>query len=182
MSLTCASRRQIIKGLGGVMLTGMVPAQAYASRSTRGVRELSFYNRHTGERQHAPYWIDGQHQTEALNGFDHILRDHRQDLAAPMDKGLFDLLYRLQTQLSYRNEIHIISGYRSPKTNAMLAARSNRVARKSYHMKGMAVDIALPGVPLAQVRDAALSLKSGGVGYYPKSGFVHLDTGRVRHW
>lgn len=170
------------------MVAGLVPARAHASRTGAGLptlqgnRQLSFYNRHTGERHRADYWIDGSFQSDALSGFDHILRDHRLDLAAPMDKALFDLLYQLQATLEHRGEIHVISGYRSPQTNAMLAARSGGVARRSYHMKGMAIDIALPGVELRDLRHAALGLKSGGVGYYPNSGFVHLDTGRVRHW
>ena len=98
------------------------------------------------------------------------------------DKRLFDLLYTLKTTLNTDNEIHVISGYRSPKTNAMLAGKSGGVAKKSYHMQGMAMDIAIPGVKLKTIRDAALSLKLGGVGYYPKSGFVHVDCGPVRHW
>ncbi|BCV66813.1 hypothetical protein TUM17387_21720 [Shewanella carassii] len=99
-----------------------------------------------------------------------------------MDKRLFDLLFNLQQTLSVSEEIHVISGYRSPKTNAMLAGKSNGVAKKSYHMRGMAMDIAIPGVKLETLREAALSLKLGGVGYYPASGFVHVDCGPVRSW
>lgn len=182
MSVACSFRRQFIKGLCGVMVTGVVPTKVYASKATQGARSLSLFNRHTGERQRADYWIDGKYQPDALSEFDQVLKDHRQNIVAPMDKRLFDLLHQLQTRIANDSEIHIISGYRSPKTNAMLAANSNGVAKKSYHMKGMAMDIAIPGVDLAVLRDAATSLKLGGVGYYKKSGFIHVDTGRVRAW
>ncbi|CAM3956880.1 hypothetical protein SHAQ108633_04775 [Shewanella aquimarina] len=99
-----------------------------------------------------------------------------------MDKRLFDLLFSLKQTLQVDEDFHVISGYRSPKTNQMLASRSSGVAKKSYHMKGMAMDIALPDVNLKDLRDAAISLKLGGVGYYPSSGFVHVDTGPVRTW
>ena len=99
-----------------------------------------------------------------------------------MDPGLFDVLHDLRDAMESREAFHIISGYRSPATNAMLHNRSSGVATKSLHMKGMATDIALPGRDLAKLRDAAKSLRRGGVGYYPKPGFVHVDTGRVRYW
>lgn len=169
-------------GLGGVAMFSMVPAKVYASRSTTGVRSLGFYNRHTGERGQGSYWVDGDYQNNTLSDFDHILRDHRQNEAAPMDKRLFDLLFSLKQTLNVDKEYHVISGYRSPKTNQMLANRSNGVAKKSYHMKGMAMDIAIPDVSLKDLRDAAISLKLGGVGYYPNSGFVHVDTGLIRSW
>lgn len=182
MTLICPARRQLLLGLSGVALCSLIPSNAVASRSTQGVRELSLYNRHTGERNDGSYWVDGHYQHEVLADFDHLLRDHRQNVAAPMDKRLFDLLHSLQTTLNVEHEIHVISGYRSPKTNAMLVSNSGGVAKKSYHMRGMAMDIAIPGVKLKTLREAALSLKLGGVGYYPNSGFVHLDCGPVRHW
>ncbi|HDS1199572.1 MULTISPECIES: DUF882 domain-containing protein [Shewanella] len=182
MSVVCPARRQLLMGLGGAAMVSMLPSKAMASRSTKGSRYLSFYNRHTGERGDGTYWKDGHYQSNTLSQFSHLLRDHRLNLAAPMDKRLFDLLFSLQQTLSVSEEIHVISGYRSPKTNAMLAGKSNGVAKKSYHMRGMAMDIAIPGVKLETLREAALSLKLGGVGYYPKSGFVHVDCGPVRSW
>ncbi|MFQ6372685.1 DUF882 domain-containing protein [Shewanella sp. YIC-542] len=182
MSVVCPARRQLLKGLGGVALMSFIPAQAMASRSTRGRRSLSFYNIHTGEREDGIYWLDGQYDPDMLSSFNHLLRDHRQNLQAPMDKRLFDYLYQLQQQLNTDKEIHVISGYRSPKTNEMLRAHSGGVAKKSFHMSGMAMDIAMPGVKLSHVRNAAKGLKLGGVGYYPKSGFVHIDCGPVRSW
>lgn len=182
VTLLCPARRQLLLGLGGVALCSLIPSKAIASRSTKGVRELSLFNRHTGEYNNGNYWVDGHYQSEVLADFSHLLRDHRQNVAAPMDKRLFDLLYTLKSTLNTDKEIHVISGYRSPKTNAMLVGKSGGVAKKSYHMQGMAMDIAIPGVNLKTIRDAALSLKLGGVGYYPKSGFVHVDCGPVRHW
>ncbi|MCH1931284.1 DUF882 domain-containing protein [Shewanella sp. A25] len=182
MSLQCPARRQLLLGLGGAALCSIIPSQALASRSTKGIRELSFYNRHTGEHNDGSYWIDGKYQRNVLQDFSHLLRDHRENVTAPIDKRLFDLLYTLKTTLNVNDEIHVISGYRSPHTNAMLAKKSGGVAKKSYHMRGMAMDIAIPSVNLKTLRDAALSLKLGGVGYYPKSGFVHVDCGPVRHW
>ena len=182
MSLACSSRRSLLKGFCGIVATGVIPGHAFASVQSEGKRSLALYNRHTDERFKADFWINGDYQHEALGSFDQLLRDHRQDITAPMDRNLFELLYKLQQKLDNSSEIHIISGYRSPKTNALLSAKTKGVAKKSYHMRGMAMDIAIPGVDLLDLRNAAKSLKLGGVGYYPKSGFIHIDTGRVRSW
>ncbi|WOT03758.1 DUF882 domain-containing protein [Shewanella youngdeokensis] len=182
MTVVCSARRQLLLGLGGVAMFTMLPQQVQASRSTKGVRSLGFYNRHTGERQQGSYWVDGDYQSKILTDFSQVLRDHRQNESAPMDKRLFDFAYKLKESLNFDDEFHVISGYRSPKTNAMLSSKSSGVAKKSYHMKGMALDLVVPGVSLAEVRRAAIALKLGGVGYYPKSGFVHIDTGPIRSW
>ncbi len=183
VSLVCPARRQLLLGLGGAALCSLMPSEAFASRSTKkGVRDLSLFNRHTGERDDGRYWIDGKYQRKVLANFNHLVRDHRRNQAVSMDRRLFDLLYELKTTLNVDEEIHVISGYRSAKTNAMLSKQTSGVAKKSYHMRGMAMDIAIPGVNLKTLRDAALSLELGGVGYYPKSGFVHVDCGPVRHW
>ncbi|NMH64176.1 DUF882 domain-containing protein [Shewanella salipaludis] len=182
MSVICPARRQLLLGLGGAAMFSVIPSKAMASRSTQGSRALSLYNRHTGEHGGGAYWIDGHYQSDVMSDFSHLLRDHRQNLAVPMDKRLYDILYSLRETLDTRDDIHVISGYRSPVTNAMLAAKSGGVAKQSYHMRGMAMDIAIPSVKLKNLRDAALSLKLGGVGYYPDSGFVHVDCGPVRHW
>ncbi|MPY24725.1 DUF882 domain-containing protein [Shewanella psychropiezotolerans] len=182
MSVVCPTRRQLLLGLSGAAMFSMVPSKVYASRSTKGVRRLGFYNLHTGERGQGSYWVDGNYQSEILSDFSHILRDHRRNESAPMDKRLYNLLFKLKESLNIEQEFNVISGYRSPKTNAMLAAKSSGVAKKSYHMKGMAMDIALEDVKLTDLRDAAIELKLGGVGYYPRSGFIHVDTGPVRTW
>lgn len=182
MSIVSSTRRKVILGLGGLAVYSVSPIKAKASLATQGNRNLEFYNIHTRERAQGHYWVDGLYQEETLNDFSHLLRDHRQNLAAPMDNRLYELLYQLNKTLNISEEFHVISGYRSPKTNEMLASKSHAVATKSYHMRGMAIDIAIPDVKLSHLREAAISLKLGGVGYYPKSGFIHVDTGPVRVW
>lgn len=180
VSIVCPTRRKVLLGLGGLAAYSVMPA--HASQSAFGTKKLEFYNIHTRERSQGDFWIDGLYQQGTLENFSHLLRDHRQNLSAPMDKRLYELLYQLNKTLNVSDEYHVISGYRSPKTNEMLASKSSAVAIKSYHMRGMAIDIAIPDVKISHLRDAAISLKLGGVGYYPKSGFIHVDTGRVRIW
>ncbi|MGI2260841.1 DUF882 domain-containing protein [Shewanella sp. GXUN23E] len=182
MLSACPSRRKTLKLLGGAALATVLPGVANASRSTRGSRFLNMVNLHTGDRYQGDYWLDGAYQQGALEKFNYVLRDHRDNIVAPIDTRVFDILHLLQLKLAKDGEFEIISGYRSPHTNAMLAARSNGVAKQSYHMKGMAVDIRMPGVKLATLRDVAKSLNAGGVGYYPSSDFVHIDCGPVRYW
>ena len=131
------------------------------------------------------YCCGGEYQPEALKEINHILRDFRANEIKPIDPGLLDLLHELGGTLETDQPFHIISGYRSPHTNAMLRARGGEhtgVASSSLHMVGKAIDIRVPGVKLDHLRGAARSLKLGGVGYYPSSNFVHVDTGRVRAW
>ncbi|TKB48977.1 DUF882 domain-containing protein [Ferrimonas sediminicola] len=180
MSVIDNNKRKLILGIGALAALSQLPAPAYAGRATP--KRLSFYNRHTGESTSQTFWAENQYDQSALDAFRRVLRDHRTGEEMAMDSGLYELLYDLTQTLGTDRRIEIISGYRSPKTNAMLASHSSKVAKKSYHMKGMAIDIAIPGVELSELRRAALSLKRGGVGFYPKSGFVHLDTGRVRQW
>ena len=182
MSIVCPTRRKVLVGLGGLAAYSVSPTKVKASQSVLGMKELGFYNIHTREHGQGRFWVDGLYQEDTLENFSHLLRDHRQNLAAPMDKRLYELLYQLNKILNVSDEYHVISGYRSPKTNEMLASKSNAVATKSYHMRGMAIDIAIPDVKLSHLRDAAISLQLGGVGYYPKSGFVHVDTGPIRQW
>jgi uncharacterized protein YcbK (DUF882 family) len=162
---------------GGLMLAGMRPAAAQV-----GARRLDFYSLHTGEKLRATYWENGRYLTDGLREIDFNLRDFRTGDVHPIDPELLDLLYRLRRAMDYDRPISVISGYRCPATNAMLAARSNRVAKNSYHVRGMAIDIRLPGRQLSSVRESAMALARGGVGYYPESEFVHVDTGPVRAW
>jgi uncharacterized protein YcbK (DUF882 family) len=111
-----------------------------------------------------------------------VLRDFRTGDIEVIDPQLLVLLHKISQRIGKDEPFDVISGYRSPKTNARLASNSNGVAKHSLHMQGMAVDICLPGMKLAHLRDAAKSLKAGGVGYYPKSNFIHIDTGKVRYW
>lgn len=145
-------------------------------------RSLSFYNLHTSERLKTVYWHRGEYLPSSLVEINRVLRDHRTGDMHDMDPRLLDLLCELRVKLSTTEPLHIISGYRSPATNAALHAQSDGVATHSLHMDGMATDIRIPGKDLALLRKTALSMKAGGVGYYPSSNFVHVDVGRVRSW
>ena len=163
----------------------MVPGTARAAVGKRPERVLSFFHTHTGERLKIAYCCDGIYQPEALSQLNHLLRDFRVDQEKPIDPKLFDLLHELGGTLETDQPYHIISGYRSAETNTMLRERGGAhtgVASSSLHMIGKAIDIRLPGVRLDHLRSAAASLKLGGVGFYPSSNFVHVDTGRVRYW
>ena len=128
------------------------------------------------------FWDEGFYIDDSLASLNHHLRDHRTNQLAQMEPKLFDLLFSLQDLIGFNQPIHVFSGYRSPKTNAMLATRSSKVAKKSLHMQGKAMDLRVPGVDLKKLHKAAISLQAGGVGFYPRSGFIHLDVGRVRYW
>jgi uncharacterized protein YcbK (DUF882 family) len=146
---------------------------------------LRFYHTHTSERLDVVYRRGDQYIPEALSQLDHFLRDHRTGDVHPFDPRLFDLLYDLMASLGDAGgEIDVICGYRTSWSNEFLRARSSHtgVARHSLHMQAEAIDIRLPGIPTAELRDAALHLHRGGVGYYRSSDFVHVDVGRVRQW
>lgn len=145
-------------------------------------RVLRFGHLHTGERLEVEYFAGGRYLPDALAAVNHLLRDFRNGEVGTMDPSLLDLLHALRVRTGSRQPYEIISGYRSPATNRMLHERSSGVATKSLHMSGQAIDIRVADVPLVQLRQAALSLQLGGVGFYPGSNFVHIDTGRVRVW
>jgi len=145
-------------------------------------RTLSFYNTRTGEEWNRVYWCQGDYVPEALEEINYLLRDHRTNEVKEIDPRLLDLLYDLNEKLNSRGPFQVVSGYRSPETNALLRRRSRRIARHSLHIEGMAVDIRLPDRNMRQLAKAAVSLQSGGVGYYPRRQFVHVDTGKVRRW
>jgi uncharacterized protein YcbK (DUF882 family) len=174
------SRRDFLKWslAGGAALVGT----ASRARSLPAERSLKFYNTHTGEQLAATYWADGQYVSGELAAIDRLLRDYRSGDVLAIDRRLFDILYALQQRTDARGTYEVISGYRSPATNAWLRRHSGGVAKNSLHTHGQAIDIRLTGVALADLRRAALGMQSGGVGYYPGSNFIHLDTGRVRAW
>lgn len=179
------ARRAVLKSLAALTAGALLlPRWAQASSPLVGeeVRSLSFLHLHTGERLRVDYWEQGSYVPDALARINHVLRDFRNDAVKPIDPALLDMLARLQGALGTRREFHIISAYRSPETNSRLRSNSNGVAKHSLHLEAKAIDIRIPGIPLADVRRAALAMQSGGVGYYPKSDFVHVDTGRVRQW
>ncbi|NQZ53039.1 MAG: YcbK family protein [Piscirickettsiaceae bacterium] len=176
-----SSRRRFLQiGLGATASLAM--PNAFANILSQPERKLSLLNLHTGESLHATYWAEGQYQTSELKAINRILRDHRTGDIYHMDNNLIDMLNILHHKMNGKQPFHVISGYRSPKTNAKLSQHSNGVAKKSLHMQGKAIDIRLPGRQLSALRKSALNLHVGGVGYYPKSDFIHVDTGRVRHW
>jgi uncharacterized protein YcbK (DUF882 family) len=169
--------------LSAFAAAGLVaPPATAAKRRTRQERSLAFYNTHTGEQLKTVYWANGKYLKGELAAIDRVLRDHYSDEVSPIDGGLLDLLYTLQHKLGARQAFHVVSAYRSPATNAMLRRHGSGVARFSLHTQGKAIDVRLPDRDLAALRRAALSLQRGGVGYYPQSDFVHLDTGKVRFW
>lgn len=157
-------------------LLAAVPNVSYPEKA------LSFYNTHTGENMKAVYWSKGTYMPEALTDINHILRDYRTGEVKEIDRALLDLLFSLGQKLESAGPFHIISGYRSEKTNALLSILSGGVAKNSLHIDGKAIDIRLPGHELKTLQRAALDLRRGGVGYYPLSDFVHVDVGRIRHW
>ncbi len=175
------SRRNFLKAASGTAALAIAPT-VLAKPAAQGERVLRFHNLHTGESIKATYWAEGEYIADELAAIDRLLRDHRADEMTQMDRRLYDLLYTLQQDVSSSRSYHVISGYRSPATNARLHRNSNGVAKRSLHMQGRAIDIRLPGVELKHLRQAALNLKAGGVGYYPKSNFIHVDTGRPRFW
>jgi len=151
----------------------------------REIKRLALVNLHTGEAFSDVYWERGQYVQDAVAAADKVLRDFRTGEVSPIDRKLFDLLDDLAAKVESRKPFQIISGYRSPKTNAMLKSKNGShsgVATKSLHMEGKAMDIRMSDVQLAHLRAAALDLGRGGVGYYPSDNFVHVDTGRVRRW
>jgi uncharacterized protein YcbK (DUF882 family) len=172
-------RRTAVLALGAFAAR---PVLANLSSAHAGERSLSFYNTHTGESLRAVYWAQGQYVPDSLSEINRILRDHYSGDITAMAPQLLELAHALRRALGTDAPVHIISGYRSPQTNAMLAARSGGVAKHSMHLEGAAIDLRVPGRDLQNVHRAALALRGGGVGYYARSDFVHIDIGRVRRW
>ena len=178
------SRRRFLT-LGSIAaLGGMFPCKVFGSLAEMSLpeRSLAFYNTHTGEHLKTVYWIQGNYLEDSLGEINHILRDPVNNEIKNIDTGLLDLLFALRNELETQQPFHVISGYRSPETNAFLRAHSTGVAEHSLHLVGKAIDIRTPGRDLRILHKTAVALKGGGVGYYPKSDFVHVDVGRVRYW
>ena len=145
-------------------------------------RNLSFYHTHTGEKLSLVYHDGQEYLPDSLKNLNSYLQDFRTGESHIIDRDLLDQLYVLQQSVDSSGVFEVISGYRSPRTNAKLRNKSNGVARKSMHMQGRAIDVRLTDVSTGNLRKAALAMKAGGVGYYKKSNFLHLDTGRFRTW
>lgn len=173
-------RRHFLKlSLAAASALTLVPPAAAARTAER---RLAFFNTHTGETLDICYGTPEGYDPQALAQIDRLLRDHRTGEVHPIDPGLLDLLHTLRHRLETSRPLHVISGYRSPVTNAVLHERSRGVAAHSLHVHGKAIDIRIPGIATAHLRNAAVLLAAGGVGYYPGPDFVHLDIGRVRCW
>ncbi len=172
--------------VGGVGANMLVPASATtpaaAPRPAVQARQLAFLNTHTGDRFSDAYWENGNYVPDAMAAINHVMRDHRSGETHAIDPRLLDQLHGLKGLVSASAPFQIISGYRSPATNAALHENSSGVATRSLHMDGRAIDIRVAGVELTRLRDAALGMQAGGVGYYEASDFIHVDTGRVRRW
>ncbi len=173
------TRRRVLGAAAAVGVAAFVrpaPAVSFAPRS------VSLYNIHTGEWVRTVYWADGHYIREAVRDINWVLRDHYSDEVRPMNAGILDLLGMLRGRLDCHDPFLVVCGYRSPTTNHRMYLRHEGVASNSYHIQGMAIDLRCERRDLSQVRGAALSLEAGGVGYYPRSDFVHVDCGPVRTW
>ncbi|AKL12796.1 Peptidase M15 [Phytobacter ursingii] len=177
-----ANRRKLL-ALGGIALgAAILPQQAFATLSTPRPRILTLNNLHTGETIKAQFFDGRGYIQDELAKLNHFFRDYRANKITTIDPKLFDQLYRLQGLLGTSKPVQLVSGYRSVDTNNELRAHSSGVAKKSYHTRGQAMDFHIEGISLSNIRKAALSMRAGGVGYYPSSNFVHIDTGPLRHW
>jgi uncharacterized protein YcbK (DUF882 family) len=188
-TLPTVDRRRLLRWLaaGPVALSLACRGKlAFAGDATLEVlhapRQLSLLNLHTSEKLEVRYFDNGAYVPGALSRLNQVLRDHRSGETGDIDPRLFDQLHALAECAGCAPHYQVISGYRSPASNAQLRASSKGVAKHSLHMEGRAIDVRLPGTACNRLRDFALGMQAGGVGYYAKSNFVHLDTGRVRSW
>ncbi len=181
---TVSRRSFLTLGLGAAAAsaTALVTCPVEAAVRALPERGLNLYNIHTGETLKTVYWSQGRYLPKSLVQINRFMRDHRSGEVTQIDPRLLDLMLAMHKKFNGRGAIHIISGYRSPASNAMLVSATDGVAHNSLHMRGKAVDIRIPGQSTKLVGRAAKSLRAGGVGVYPSSNFVHIDTGRVRYW
>lgn len=175
------SRRGFIASAAGAAATLILPEPVFAT-VRKEARKLSFHHTHTDESMDVVYWADGKYNKDGLKKLNYLLRDFRNDKQKTIDPKLFDKLAMLQRSLGSHGRYEIISGYRSPQTNAMLRKHSHGVAKNSYHLQAKAIDIRLTDVDLYTLREAAVAMGGGGVGIYTGADFLHLDTGPERSW
>lgn len=186
--LVCENRRNLLKlAASATMATSLLGVFAMqpslAKEAVTKERELRLFTPALGETTRIIYWIpDEGYIRESLDEVSWALRDRRTKTAKLYDPHVLDQLYALRLQLGYHKPTHALSGYRSPQTNAMLGRQQRGVARNSLHMSARAIDIRMPGTATSSIRKAALALNAGGVGYYSRSNFVHVDSGQVRSW
>ncbi len=175
------TRRQFLS-TAALTVTALALDPLNMSWATTGNRSLSLYHTHTQERLDVTYGRLGSYDPKALESINYFLRDFRTGDVHPIDPKLLDVLFAVQQELGGRGTFEIISGFRSPDTNNQLRRKSSGVAKRSLHTVGKAVDVRLTGVRTKKIQRCAMGMQCGGVGYYGKSDFVHLDTGRVRFW
>ncbi len=175
-------RRNFLKTSCALITTSALPNLLLANTDNKVEKTLEFVNLHTHETLTSSYWTNGEHDPSSLFLINHVLRDHRANESIHIDTDLLDLLHTLHDLTGSNSPYHVISAYRSPQTNEKLRKQGNGVAKRSMHMQGKAIDVRLPDIKLQDLRDAAISLQAGGVGYYAKSNFIHIDTGKPRSW
>ncbi len=176
---TPINRRQFLSAAALTVTALALPAMSWATGTTRS---LSFYHTHTGKKLEITYGRPGHYDQKALKKINHFLRDFRTGEVHPIDPKLLDILSAVRENFGGQGTIEVISGYRSPKTNQQLRTKSSKVAKRSLHMDGRAIDIRITGLQTRKIQQCVIDMQCGGVGLYPKSDFVHLDTGRVRTW
>ena len=178
------SRRGFLKlaAYGSLAAVGTPKIVQAAFSGFTAHKTLALEHHHTGETLKLTYFEQGRYIAGALDEISYFLRDYHNDAVHSVDTALLDQLHDVKLLLGVNKPFHIVSGYRSPGTNASLRRHHRGVAKHSLHMEGRAVDIRMEGVSAKAIRTAALSLNRGGVGYYPSSNFVHLDTGELRTW
>jgi uncharacterized protein YcbK (DUF882 family) len=176
-------RRCFLKMSAAAVATALSPVPVFAGfkQLLQDERRLHFYNLHTDERLQVCYCRNGKYDRRALKAVDHILRDHRTDKVHPIEPRLLDLLHAIAVKTG-SNRFHVISGYRSPTTNAMLRKDGRKVASRSYHTRGKAIDIRMPDADTRTLYRVTVDLKGGGAGHYAGRNFVHVDVGPVRYW
>ena len=185
-------RRRFLRLGGAAAFTGLVSAVATPALAdvltkstdlvTKKTRKIALHNLHTGESVNTEYWANGEYIPDALKAVNKVLRDWRNDQVHEIDPKLVDMLSLMRSWMDKDDAFQVISGYRSPASNSKMHEASAGVAKNSLHMQGKAIDIRMPGCDLKNLHGAALKMRCGGVGYYPVSNFVHMDTGRVRTW
>ncbi|MBB5516283.1 uncharacterized protein YcbK (DUF882 family) [Rubricella aquisinus] len=182
---TTVTRRALLGGMAGFGVVSAAPSFANAPAVLSGagnIRRIRMYSQRTGEKLDSVYWIDGQYVPEVMDEISFLMRDWRQNMVIPMDPALIDVMAAAHSVLETDEPYQMMSGYRTPETNAMLRRSNRGVARNSYHTRGMAADLRLLERSSWDMYRAAVSLSGGGVGRYRRSGFVHYDCGPVRSW
>ncbi len=178
----CPSRRGFLRRLGRAVPAAFLLGAMGQAVAGVPMRSLRLHHLHTGEKLSVVYYANRRYLPDALAAIDHLLRDFRTDAEHRIDRNLLDLLSDISRKIGDKTCFEVISGYRSPVTNALLRRSSGKVAKQSLHMQGRAIDVRVQGLDAVLLRNAATALRRGGVGYYPSSRFVHLDTGRHRTW